>query len=308
MITLLSMCITLGYAQPKEGVEFKLNTISGIILDSLSSEPLMDVDVDIFTGNGVLKHSTITDENGFYTKNIVGYLWKPKIRFSMHNYKTKKFSLNPKHLDKKNNMTVNSYILPVPENQRIPDLTKSTITKRAETFFIVGNIFYNLIDKNNAERIIISSAKAIEPRDGFILMKINDLHYDVARCYVPQEGKYENLSYILKSLLNEPIFEKSGNPIYLSENYLDPSIIYGKVINISNGMPVMGAEVILTDPFKRRISDENGQYAFQVDKPGNYNLTINPPPYYKKTNVSIPTILMKYGKGGWYKSNFYVRP
>ena len=40
-------------------------------------------------------------------------------------------------------------------------------------------------------------------------MKVNDTHYDVARCYVPQEGKYENLSFIMKSLLADPIFEKS---------------------------------------------------------------------------------------------------
>ena len=74
------------HAQPKEGIEFKVNTISGVVLDSITSKPLMDVEVDIYTGNNVLKHSTITDENGFYTELIVGYLWKPKISFSMHNY------------------------------------------------------------------------------------------------------------------------------------------------------------------------------------------------------------------------------
>ena len=50
-------------------------------------------------------------------------------------------------------------------------------------------------------------------------MKVNDTHYDVARCYVPQEGKYENLSFIMKSLLSDPIFENSKNPLYLDQNF-----------------------------------------------------------------------------------------
>ena len=58
-------------AQPKEGIEFKLNMIKGFVIDSLTSLPIMDVNVDIYTGNGVLKHSTITDEYGYYEKPIV---------------------------------------------------------------------------------------------------------------------------------------------------------------------------------------------------------------------------------------------
>ena len=204
---IITMSLTNLFAQPKEGVEFKLNTISGYVIDSLSSKPIMDVNVDIYTGSGVLKHSTITDEFGYYERSIVGYLWKPKIKFSLHNYYKKALRLDPATLDSNLNMSVNVMLLPVPEEKRIPDLTKSTITNRAETFFIIGNIFYYLTNQNNANRIIIKTAEALETAPGFIIMKVNDTHYDVARCYVPQEGKYENLSFIMKSLLADPIFE-----------------------------------------------------------------------------------------------------
>ena len=89
---------------------------------------------------------------------------------------------------------------------------------------------------------------------------------------------------------------------------LRPSIIYGSVFNVSSGEPVMGAEIILDEPYKRRISDENGKFAFQVDQPGNYHITMNPPPGYRHFNIAVPEILIKYGRGGWFKSNFYVRP
>lgn len=296
------------HAQPKEGIEFKVNTISGVVLDSITSKPLMDVEVDIYTGNNVLKHSTITDENGFYTELIVGYLWKPKISFSMHNYQKKKFRLDPTKLDSSGNMIINTSIIQVPDNQKIPDLEKSTITKRAEIFFIKGNIFYFMDSKNTAERITIKSAVALETKPGFIIMKVNDILYDVARCYVPQEGRYENLSFILKSLLTEPVFENSNNPIFLDDHLLSPSIIYGTVINLSSGEPVMGAEIILSEPFKRRITDERGQYAFQIKNPGSYILSINPPPRYSNSSVSVPEINMRYGKGGWHQTNFYVVP
>ena len=73
-------------------------------------------------------------------------------------------------------------------------------------------------------------------------------------------------------------------------------------------LPVMGAEIILAEPYNRRISDENGMFAFQVQKPGRYKLSIDPTPKFKQTYVSKPEIILKHGKGGWFKSNFYVQP
>ena len=91
---MISIGTALLHAQPKEGIEFKVNTITGFVIDSSTSKPIMDVNVDIFTGNGVLKHSAITDEYGYYERPIVGYLWKPKIRFTVHNYYVKQFRLS----------------------------------------------------------------------------------------------------------------------------------------------------------------------------------------------------------------------
>ena len=305
---IITLSLTNLFAQPKEGVEFKLNMISGYVIDSLSSKPIMDVNVDIYTGSGVLKHSTITDEFGYYEKPIVGYLWKPKVKFSLHNYYKKALRLNPDILDSNLNMSVNVMMLPVPEEKRIPDLTKSTITNRAETFFIIGNVFYYLTSENNADRIIIKTAEALETAPGFIIMKVNDTHYDVARCYVPQEGKYENLSFIMKSLLADPIFEKSKNPLYLDQELLDPSVIYGNVMNILTGDPVMGAEIIINEPFKRRISDENGKFAFHINDSGRYDIIMNPPPRFERVTFARPEIIINQERGGWFKSNFYVRP
>ena len=305
---IISLSLTNLFAQPKEGVEFKLNTISGYVIDSLSSKPIMDVNVDIYTGSGVLKHSTITDEFGYYEKPVVGYLWKPKIKFSLHNYYKKGLRLDPATLDSNLNMSVNVMMIPVPEEKRIPDLTKSTITNRAETFFIIGNVFYYLTDQNNADRIIIKTAEAIETAPGFIIMKVNDTHYDIARCYVPQEGKYENLSFIMKSLLADPIFKKSKHPLYLDHRLLEPSVIYGYVMNILTGDPVMGAEIIINEPFKRRISDENGKFAFHINDSGRYDIVMNPPPRFEKVTFARPEIIINQVRGGWFKSNFYVRP
>ncbi len=305
---IITLSLTNLFAQPKEGVEFKLNTISGYVIDSLSSKPIMDVNVDIYTGSGVLKHSTITDEFGYYERPIVGYLWKPKVKFSLHNYYKKVLRLDPDKLDSNLNMSVNVMMLPVPEEKRIPDLTKSTITNRAETFFIIGNVFYYLTNQNNADRIIIKTAEALETAPGFIIMKVNDTHYDVARCYVPQEGKYENLSFIMKSLLADPIFEKSKHPLYLDQGLLEPSVIYGYVMNILTGDPVMGAEIIITEPFKRRISDENGKFAFHINDSGRYDIIMNPPPRFERVTFARPEIIIDQGRGGWFKSNFYVRP
>ena len=250
----IPILLSLIYSQPKEGIEFKVNTISGFILDSLTLTPLMDVNVDIYTGNNILKYSTITDEYGFFSKALLGYLWKPKIKMSLRNYKTKKFRLVPTNIDSNQNIT------------------------------------FNLRKK------------------GFQRFRVNNEFYDVKNCYVPQANGYENLSFILKSLLNDGIFENSGNPQILDEDLLKPSIIYGTVINVISGEPVMGAEIILDEPYKRRISDENGMYAFQVQKPGRYKLSIDPTPNFKQTYVSKPEIILKHGKGGWFKSNFYVQP
>ena len=304
----ISLFIVSAFGQPKEQIEFQLNTISGVVLNSTDATPVIQLKVEVLSGNNLTKDSTLTDDNGYFIMENVGYVWKPKIRFSIKNFETKTLNLKTDDLDTLNNMVIGQVVTPVPNEQLIPELTKSTVKTRAEIFFIKGNVFYNLKNSSHAERIIIQSSNAIESRPGYIIMNINDKMFDPARCYVPQEGRYENLAYILRSLLQERIFEHSGHPRYLPEKLLKPSVIYGTVINIKTGKPVMGAELMLSEPFKRRISDEHGKFAFQVDQPGTYRILMHPPLGYKASNFGDAQILIKYGRGGWYRSNQYVEP
>ena len=304
----ISLFIASAFGQPKEQIEFQLNTISGVVLNSVDATPVIQLKVEVLSGNNLTKDSTLTDENGYFIMENVGYVWKPKIRFSIKNYQTKTLNLKPDDLDTLNNMVIGQIVTPVPDEQMIPELSQSTAKTRAKIFFIKGNVFYNLKNSSSAERVIILSSDAIESRPGFIIMNINGKMYDPTRCYVPQEGRYENLSYILRSLLRDPIFEHSGHPKYLPEKLLEPSVIYGTVINIQTGEAVMGAELMLSKPFKRRISDEHGKFAFQVDQPGTYRILMHPPLGYKASNFGDAQILIKYGRGGWYRSIQYVEP
>ena len=52
-VFIISFYYALLPAQPKEGIEFKVHTISGFVIDSSNSEPMMDVDVDIFMRNNI---------------------------------------------------------------------------------------------------------------------------------------------------------------------------------------------------------------------------------------------------------------
>ena len=353
LISYAFMFFIVLHAQPKEGIDYRVNTITGVVIDSITSKPLMDVEVDIYTGNNVLKHSTITDENGFYTELIVGYLWKPRIQLSLENYNMKTVPLLPEFLDSLGNIYIENSIEPLPENERVPPLKRNTLTKRAEIFFIKGNLFYYYVNKRSAKKIIIKDVEALEFKPKHISIIVNGKTYDVSRCYVPQGGRYENLSFILKTLLSEPVFKESGLPVYMPQHMLEPTVIFGTVLDKNNGKPISGAEIILSEAlnkptsfsgqdslsitrvmpmaeyfssldkknrkekkfynfqyntFKRRVSDENGRYAFTVNRPGIYQLEITPPGKYADAVRGKPNVLVKYGRGGWYKSNFSLKP
>ncbi len=293
-------------SQPKEQIEFQLNTISGVIFNAADSTPLMDLKVEILAGNNILKDSTFTDENGYYRMENVGFLWKPKMRFSLQNFQTKLYKLDPEKLDSLNDMLIGDVVFPVPDEEQIPELKRSTIKSRAEIFFIKHNVFYNLKDNQSAERVVIDTCIAIETDPGFIVVKVNDIIYDVARCYVPQEGKYENLSYILKSLLTEPIFEKSGNPKFLPDRLLEPNVLFGSIIDFKSGETIMGTEVYIPALRQRRISDENGKFAFTIDKPGIYEILLDPLVNKTSKKMGKSYIIIKTNRGGWYKSNQYL--
>ena len=307
-ILLKSSLLVLSFimSQPKEQIEFQLNTISGVIFNAADSTPLMDLKVEILAGNNILKDSTFTDENGYYRMENVGFLWKPKMRFSLQNFQTKLYKLDPEKLDSLNDMLIGEVVFPVPDEDQIPELKRSTIKSRAEMFFIKHNVFYNLKDNQSAERIVIDTCIAIETDPGFIVIKINDIIYDVARCYVPQEGKYENLSYILKSLLTEPIFEKSENPKFIPDRLLEPNVLFGSIIDFKSGKTIMGTEVYIPALRQRRISDEDGKFAFTIDKPGIYEILLDPLDNKTSKKMGKSYVIIKTNKGGWYKSNQYL--
>ena len=306
-----SLLLSISFGQPKESIEFQLNTISGVVLNSTDASPVIQLNVKILSGNNLVKDSTITDDNGYFIIENVGYVWKPKVRFSLKNYQTKTLKLTPKDLDSLNNMVTGQVMSPVPDDQTIPTLSQSKLESRAETFFIKGNVFYNLLstyDGLSAEMIIIESYEAIKNDDSYLIVNVNDNMYDPTRCYVPQMGKYENLSCVMKGYFDTPLFERSGHPQFLPDDLLRPSVIYGSVINTKTGETVMGAEIMLKGVFKRRISDEHGKFAFQVDKPGTYEILIDPPFGFKQNRIGPSSIKVRAGRGGWYRSNQYVEP
>ena len=85
----ISLFIASAFGQPKEQIEFQLNTISGVVLNSVDATPVIQLKVEVLSGNNLTKDSTLTDENGYFIMENVGYVWKPKIRFSIKNYQTK---------------------------------------------------------------------------------------------------------------------------------------------------------------------------------------------------------------------------
>ena len=114
---------------PDKGVEFKLNSLSGKVFDESTNEPVEDVNIELYTGNKILKHSLLTNEEGFFTKDNIGYLWKPRIQLSLENYKMKTVPLLPEFLDSLGNIYVENSIEPLPENERVPPLERSTLNK-----------------------------------------------------------------------------------------------------------------------------------------------------------------------------------
>ena len=311
LFIIISIIATTLSAQPKETVEFQLNTISGQVLNILHQTPVENLKVELLSGNNLLKGSSITDENGNFTMENVGYVWKPKILLVARDYHQLTMKLNPDELDSLNNITIHPMMTPIPDGQRIPYLGKTTIESRAESFFVKGSVFYYLSiinDYFSAERIIIKSKRVIKDGTGFIILKINEVYYSPERCYVPQMGKYENLSYIMDDYFPEPVFGPSGLPQYLDENLLQPTMIYGTVFDAKTQNIVPGAEVSIAGSSKWRITDELGKYAFQINEPGSYQIIVNPPFGYSSSQTGITEILVKSARGGWYLSNHHLNP
>ena len=265
--------------------------------------------VELLSGNNLLKGSSITDENGNFTIENIGYVWKPKLLLIARDYHQLTIKLEPDELDDQNNIIIHPKMTPIPKDQSIPFLGKTAIESRAESFFVKGSVFYYLSiinDYFSAERIIITSKKVILDGSGYILLNINDVTYSPERCYVPQMGQYENLSYIMDGYFPEPVFGPSGLPQYLDEYLMQPTIIYGTVFDAITRKIVPGAEVSIAGTSKWRITDKLGKYAFQINEPGSYQIIVNPPFGYSSSQTGIAEILVKSARGGWYLSNHHL--
>jgi hypothetical protein len=119
-------------------------------------------------------------------------------------------------------------------------------------------------------------------------------------------GRYENLASIIDDYFPSPIFEASGLPLFIPEDLLYPSVIFGKVLDVNSHKPVVGAEVRIVGITNSRMSDIEGRYAFQIDNAGTYELVISPPFGYKTIYSGVSEIVVKSPKGGWYLSNHYL--
>ncbi len=309
IITLFTSSIS--FSQPKEEIEFELSTISGYVLNNLNANPIIDIKVEVLSGNNLVKDSTFSDENGFYNINNVGYVWKPKIRFSHRDYNLHIDRLLPTFLDSLDNVMHDALLIPIPDDQKIKPVSKSSLEGRAESFFIKGNIFYNLSnsgDQVKADQIIIKSMKAIENKSGYLIINVNDQFYDPVRCYVPQIKKYENLASIMSGYFKEPYFKNSSLPKFLPNKLLRPSIIYGTVFDSGTKEPISGAEVRILNSSKRRITSKDGKFAFEIDKVGIYQIMVEAPMSLGIFQQGKTEILVNNSHGGWFLSNQYLKP
>ena len=296
-------------AQPTESVEFQVEKVSGTILNSATHTPAYDVKVELLSGNNTLKDSTYTDKTGYFEMVSIGYVWKPKIRVTSRNFQLFIRKLQPDELDSENQTVLNILIDPIPENERVPRMDKMDMESRAEIFLIKGNVFYyaTLIDSGlSAERVIIRSREAMKMDNGTLNLSVNGTDYDPVRCYVPQIGQYENLTSIMNDYFDDPVFAPSGLPVFLPNEILEPSIIFGTVRDKETGSPIFGAEVKLSGTGNQRITDKSGKFAFQVLSAGTYTLHVSPPLRSLSKQMNQPEIKINNERGVWLRSDQYL--
>jgi hypothetical protein len=296
-------------AQPKDAIEFQVDKVSGTILNSATQTPVYDVKVKLLSGNNALKDSTFTDKSGYFLIELVGYVWKPKIRIESRNFQLINRKIQPDELDAENQIILNLTIDPISENERIPLLKKTNMEYRSETFFIKGNVFYYATFNDtglSAERVVIRSREAFKNKDGLLKIRVNDSVYDPVLCYVPQMGHYENLTSIMDDYFEDPVFGPSGNPEFLPNEILEPSIIFGTIRDQNTGRPVFGAEVKLSGLGNQRITDNNGKFAFQVLNAGTYTLQVSPPLGSSSKQMNQPEIKINNKRGVWLRSDQYL--
>lgn len=308
------LLINILLPQPKDRIEFQINKCFGTVTNELNDNPVYAIKVEIISGNNEIKDSTFTDHEGKYFMDPVGYVWRPKIRFTSYDFYDKTIPLNGEHLDNQNILTMDISLEPIPEDEKPKVFSKGTLASRAKTFFWKGNIFYHLernsVPSNyNASKITIKKVRTKKDREGNLLIWINDMERNPLLCYVPQNGKYENLLSILSGYLTDQTFEDSGLPRYLNEDLLEPTIVFGKIIDAVTDEPVMGAEVSIVGlNLRKRVTGPDGKYAFQILETGDFFLDVVPPLNSKYENPARIKLMIKEERGGWHQSNQILFP
>ena len=314
ILTHTLLLLSILAAQPKDRIEFQVNICTGILTDALDDNPIYAIKVEILSGSDKLKDSTFTDREGKYRIDPVGYLWRPRIRFTSSDYYKKVVILTEDHLDEENNLNLNISLNPIPDEEKPKIFSKGTITSRAKTFFWKGNIFYHLGSNNsaadhNVSRIVINKVRTDKTPQGELLIWINGQEMNPLLCYVPQDGRYENLLAILSGYFPEPIFQRSGLPRFLDDDLLEPTVIFGRIMDAVTDEPVMGAEVSMIGvDHNRRITGPDGKFAFQILEAGEFFLDVVPPLHSRYKNPTKTKLIIKKARGGWYKSNLVLFP
>jgi len=296
-------------AQLEENPEFQINTITGVLTNEATGKPIFEGKVEIFSGNSLSKGVTYSNEDGHFTLRHVGYVWRPRLVISSDDYESTQFSISQSELDNYSTLEIPIQLTSIPDHRKIPSIVVTSIAQRAEMFFRKGNVFYYLSRSGKnfiSERIIIHTFDVINKIDGNLVIHVNGQLYDPLGCYVPQLGQYENLAMILDEYFPKSIFKSSGYPMFLSNSHLEPSEIFGTVINLASGKPVFGADVQIEGMALHRITTQDGKFRFKVRQPGHYKILVHPPLNSGLNHVSQNKIIVKRGKGGWYKSNQYL--
>ena len=128
----------------------------------------------------------------------------------------------------------------------------------------------------------------------------------ILKIYIIEEVQKELFIAVIDDYFPSPIYARSGLPLYLSEDLLEPSMIYGSVKDARTGKAVPGVEVRLAGMSTRRVTDQKGKFAFQVKEAGTYRIIVSPPIGYSTNETGISNIMVKSGRGGWYLSNHVV--
>lgn len=304
---------SLTFPQSKDWIEFQVKKCSGTLTARVDGSPIYAVKVSVLSGNKEVKDSTFTDLEGNFVLEHVGYVWKPRIKFESPDYYNKTVLLKRKHLNSENEIELDMTLNPIPDEKKPITFDKGTISERAKTFFHEGGIYYSLASNDKpydfkSERIIINSVKTDHTEKNKLLLWINGSEVNPLLCYVPQSGRYENLIAILAGYKNDTEFEDSLLPRYLDDRLLEPTIVFGKVLDSKTNEPVAGVEVLIDNKSKdMRVTGRDGRFAFQIGTTGEIAVNLRPPgKKYKAPATS--KLIIKNPKGGWIQTNQFLTP